>query len=161
MLRSSLTVFVLLFQLVFASQVFARDFDWLNQLSIEAQADPSGFVARLSTRFHIGNTQVETVIDNIGNQADAYMVFRLAEMSHRPVTYVTERYRANRHQGWGVLAKQLGIKPGSREFHALKAGHDLGMEMRDDDMTKVHGHGHGKGNRNGNQGPWKHGRDKD
>jgi hypothetical protein len=26
---------------------------------------------------------------------------------------------------WGVLAKSLGIKPGSKEFHALKRGQDL------------------------------------
>jgi len=27
--------------------------------------------------------------------------------------------------GWGALAKELGIKPGSEEFHVLKGGHDL------------------------------------
>ena len=25
-------------------------------------------------------------------------------------------------KGWGVIAKNLGIKPGSEEFHALKTG---------------------------------------
>jgi len=36
-----------------------------------------------------------------------------------------ERYRADKGKGWGVLAKSLGIKPGSKEFHALKRGHDI------------------------------------
>lgn len=154
MRKLSLVFLAVFVQMFLASQVLARDFDWLNQLSIEAQADPSGFVARLSTRFHIGDAQVEAVIDNVGGQADAYVVLRLAEMSHKPVAYVTERYRANRHQGWGVLARQLGIKPGSRAFHALKAGHDLGPGLHGNDMGKGQGHGrgHGHGRGNGNNG---------
>lgn len=161
MLKLRFIALVALLQLAFSAQVYARDFDWLNQLSIEAQADPSGFVARLSTRFHIGDAEVRAVIDNVGNQADAYVVMRLAEMSHHPVAYVSERYQVNRHRGWGVLAKQLGIKPGSREFHALKAGHDLGM--RDEDMGRGKGHGRGNGHGRGkgqreNRG---HGHDED
>jgi hypothetical protein len=136
---------LVLFQLVFSVQVQARDFDWLNQLSIEAKADPSGFVARLSTRFHVGDAEVRAVIDNVGGQADAYMVMRLAEMSHRPIAYVTERYRESRHQGWGVLAKRLGIKPGSRQFHALKAGHDLGGMGKGNGKGRDRGPGHGHG----------------
>lgn len=153
-MRKFVLIVLLVFgQMIFTSQVFARDFDWLNQMSIEARADPSGFVARLSTRFHIGNAQVEAVIDNVGGQpANAYMVLRLAEMSHKPVAYVTKRYRETRHQGWGVLARQLGIKPGSRAFHALKAGHDLGPGMRMKDKGKGHGRGKGHGNGNSNHG---------
>ena len=29
-------------------------------------------------------------------------------------------YEQDRGQGWGVIAKRMGIKPGSAEFHALK-----------------------------------------
>jgi len=118
-------ILVLFLQLVFVTNVFARDFDWLKQLSVEAQADPAGFVARVATRFHVGNAEVQAVVDNIGGHADAYMVMRLAEMSHHPVAYVSERYPEYRKKGWGSFAKSLGIKPGSKEFHALKAGHDL------------------------------------
>jgi len=46
-------------------------------------------------------------------------------MSGRPTARVVEQYRAHRDKGWGVLAKSLGIKPGSREFHALKRDQDL------------------------------------
>jgi hypothetical protein len=130
----------------FSTAAVAGDFAWLNQLSVEAKADPAGFAARLSTRFHIGNAEVTAVIDQLGNQADAYMVMRLAEMSHHTVSYVSERYQARRHQGWGAFAKSLGIKPGSPEFHALKAGHDLdGMDANRRGKGKTHGHGNGKG----------------
>jgi hypothetical protein len=46
-------------------------------------------------------------------------------MCSRPPDYVLERYKSGRGKGWGVLAKSLGIKPGSKEFHALKRGDDL------------------------------------
>jgi hypothetical protein len=154
---------VVFLQLAFATSVYARDFDWLQQLSIEAQADPSGFVARLSTRFHIGDAEVRAVINNVGNQADAYMVMRLAEMSHHPVAYVSEQYRDNKRRGWGVLAKRLGIKPGSRAFHALKAGHDLDTGMRDAGPGRGNGHGHGngRGRGKGNHENRGHGHDED
>jgi hypothetical protein len=38
---------------------------------------------------------------------------------------VVDVYKKNRGKGWGVIAKSLGIKPGSPEFHALKRGDDL------------------------------------
>lgn len=120
------TLLALLFSPLFVIlPVSAGDFDWLRSLSAEAQNNPDGLRARLATRFNIGDAEVQAVISNIGGHADAYMVLRLAEMSHRPVVDVTDHYRSSKPQGWGNFAKSLGIKPGSREFHALKAGHDL------------------------------------
>jgi hypothetical protein len=103
----------------------ADDFEWMNNLNIKAEADSSGYRLRLATRFHIGDTQVSTVVGMTDKPSDAYMIFRLGELSHRSIDDVIRVYRANRRKGWGVMAKQLGIKPGSREFHALKQGHDL------------------------------------
>ncbi|MBC8317397.1 MAG: hypothetical protein H8E41_05790 [Desulfobulbaceae bacterium] len=103
----------------------ARDFSWARDFNLQAQADPSGIRARLATRFNIGHLQVRTVLSNVENPADAYMVLRLGEMSGRPTDYIVERYRSGKKKGWGSLAKSLGIKPGSQEFHALKRGHDL------------------------------------
>ncbi|MHB8845841.1 MAG: hypothetical protein ACYC7L_13960 [Nitrospirota bacterium] len=112
--------------LCIASLAAAGDFEWLRNLNIQAQADPSGFRAQLSTRFRIGPAEVNAVIGKVPEPADAYMVMRLGEMSGQPVDRVVETYNADRSKGWGNLAKSLGIKPGSREFHALKRGHDLG-----------------------------------
>jgi len=115
----------LICMLALTSTVTAGDFDWTRNLNIQAQADPSGFRARLATRFKIGDVQVDAVLSNIDDPADAYLVMRLGEMSGRSVDYVVEKYRHNKRKGWGALAKSLGIKPGSEEFHALKRGHDL------------------------------------
>ena len=109
----------------FSSQVKAGDFDWLSNLRVEAEADPSGFRVRLTTRFNIGDVQVRAVINQVDSVSDAYMIFRLGELSYRPINDVVHIYQNNKHKGWGRMAKDLGIKPGSKEFHALKQGHDL------------------------------------
>ena len=111
--------------LLVSSAAVAGDFDWARDFNIQAQADPSGFRARLATRFKIGDVQVSAVLSNVERPADAYMVLRLGEMSSRPPDYVLDRYKSGKGQGWGALAKSLGIKPGSPEFHALKRGNDL------------------------------------
>ena len=108
-----------------SSAAAAGDFDWVKDLSIQAQADPSGFRARLGARFRIGDAEINAVLGNVEYPGDAYMVLRLGEMSNRPTDYIINQYRSGKGKGWGALAKSLGIKPGSEEFHALKNGHDL------------------------------------
>jgi hypothetical protein len=111
--------------LLVSSAAVAGDFDWVRDFNIKAEADPSGFRARLATRFKIGDTQIKIVLNNVEKPADAYMLLRLGEMSKQPTEYVIEKYKSGKGKGWGALAKSLGIKPGSKEFHALKRSHDL------------------------------------
>ena len=139
----------------------AGDFDWVKDFNIQAQADPSGFRTRLATRFKLGDVEVKAVFRNFESPADAYLALRLGEISGRPTAYVVEKYRDNKGKGWGALAKSLGIKPGTEEFHALKRGHDLYDNHHDDhpnralyssydpsddnSAVKEHGKGNGKG----------------
>ena len=116
---------VLMVLLLVSSITEARDFDWVPDFNIKAEGDPSGFRARLRARFKIGNAEVEAVLDDVEKPADAYMVFRLGEMSGQSPDDVVEKYKAGKGKGWGALAKSLGIKPGSSEFHALKRSDDL------------------------------------
>lgn len=67
---------------------------------------------------------------------------------------VYQVYQPNRKKGWGVIAKELGIKPGSPEFHALKRG-DLHFTEQpaghggqgNSDSGRGKGKGHGKGHK--------------
>lgn len=118
----------------------AADFDWIKELNIHAQADPSGFRAALGTRFRIGDAEISAVLGTVAYPGDAYMVLRLGEMSRHPTDYVLQQYSSGKGKGWGAIAKSLGIKPGSPEFHALKNGHDLY-----DDKGKGGGDQKGKG----------------
>jgi len=133
---------VIMVLLLYPSLIIAGDFDWLKDLSITAQADPSGFKAQLAARFQIGDARINAVIGNVEQPGDAYMVLRLGEIAKLPPEQVLKEYKSSKGKGWGVLAKNLGIKPGSREFHALKSGHDLGDRERG--MGKEKGKGRGK-----------------
>lgn len=53
---------------------------------------------------------------------DVYMACSIASLIGRPCRYVVEQYERDHGQGWGVIAKRMGIKPGSAEFHRLKRG---------------------------------------
>jgi len=123
--NAGILLLVVLTIFISAPVVSAGDFDWARDLNIRAEADPSGFRAQLSTRFKIGDTQVKVVLGNVDSPADAYMVFRLGEMSSSPVDSVLNKYRTEKSKGWGALAKSLGITPGSREFRALKQSSDI------------------------------------
>ena len=108
-----------------ATSAIAGDFEWLRELNVEVRADASGFRTRLETRFEVGDVKIQAVLSNVARPADAYMVLRLGELSRLPISIVIKEYKKSRGKGWGVVAKRLGIKPGSSSFHALKAGHDL------------------------------------
>jgi len=123
--KVGISLFIILTMGFSATVTLAGDFDWTRDLNIRAEADPSGFRAQLSTRFNIGDAQVKVVLGNVDKPADAYMVFRLGEMSSRSVDHVLNKYKTGKSQGWGALAKSLGIKPGSREFRALKQASDI------------------------------------
>ncbi|UHQ20152.1 hypothetical protein LVB87_03045 [Lysobacter sp. KIS68-7] len=53
---------------------------------------------------------------------DVYMACSIASIIGRPCRYVVDAYDRDRGNGWGNIAKQMGIKPGSPEFHRLKQG---------------------------------------
>jgi len=127
--------------LLVSSAASAGDFDWIKDFNIKAEADPDGFRARLAARFDLGDVQIKTVLGNIEEPADAYMVLRLGEMSGKPTDHVMRTYKSAQGQGWGALAKSLGIKPGSKEFQALKNNCDL---YDDNGSTKKKGKGKGK-----------------
>ena len=142
-LQKILFMVSVVFLLVSSSAVVvAGDFDWIKDFNIRAEADPSGFRARLATRFNISDTQITAVLGNVERPADAYMVLRLGEMSAKPADYVIEKYKSGKGKGWGELAKSLGIKPGSNEFHALKRGSDF---YGDNGKSKGRDKGKGKG----------------
>ncbi len=142
MKKFRLAVLISIMVFVGSSLAVASDFDWFKDFNAQASLDPSGFKARLASRFQIGDAKITAVLSNMPEPANAYMVLRLGEMSGRPVETVMEEYKKNKGKGWGVMAKNLGIKPGSAEFKALKAGHD--MDGGGKDKEKKHSKEKGK-----------------
>jgi hypothetical protein len=77
----------------------------------------------------------------VATPADAFMAFQFGQMAHRPPETVIHTYQAHKGKGWGVIAKELGIKPGSREFHALKNGDLVFGDTPGDRSDKGKGNG--------------------
>lgn len=126
--------------------------DFLTSVDMRAQASMPGFYATVSAQFGVPDAQVKAVLSTVGEPSSAFMIFQLGEMAHQPVDRVLEVYRNGRNtgKGWGMMAKELGIKPGSREFHALKNGNFAYGANRDGSPGRSGdnpGRGHGKGRR--------------
>uniref|UniRef100_C6DZ25 Uncharacterized protein n=1 Tax=Geobacter sp. (strain M21) TaxID=443144 RepID=C6DZ25_GEOSM len=95
---------------------------FLSNVNVQARADMPGFSVGLSTQFGVPVTQVQAVIRSVPEPADAFMILQLGQMSGKRPETVLAVYRPNKKKGWGAIAKDLGMKPGSAEFHALKNG---------------------------------------
>ena len=91
---------------------------------------------------------------------DVYYACAIAQIINRPCRYVADDWQAHRGQGWGAVAKRLGIKPGSPEFHRLKRGFvptydrwsrpivlDVELQRAYPDRGRGHGKKHGKAHR--------------
>jgi hypothetical protein len=156
----------LLLSLATGAQAGGLD-SFLTSLNVQARADLPGFSAQVSAQFGVPQPRVEGVMRVVKEPADTFMVFQLCQMSGRPHEEVLKVYQTHRRRGWGEMAKALGIKPGSKEFHALKRG-DLRFEGRrrmEDDHRRHEeergdgdGHpGHGRGRdkeKHGKGRPW-------
>ncbi len=127
----------------FASAAYADLDGFLKNVNIQAQTDMKNFSIRLSTQFGVPGARVDAIIRSTSSPADAFMVLQLGQMSHRQPEAVLQTYQRGKGKGWGELAKELGIKPGSREFHALKRG-DLHFTGEPGD-SEGPGKGKGKG----------------
>ena len=132
-------IFLSLF--LFSPVLAASDLDgFIKSLNVEAKADLGAFKLRLSSQFGVPVPKVEALIASVPTPGDAYMCFRVGQVASQPVDVVMKEYQVHKGQGWGVIAKNLGIKPGSKEFHALKKG-----DLNGDDASASKGKGKGKG----------------
>ncbi len=109
--------------IVSVSSVAYADLDsFLRSVDVQARTDLKSFSAKLSAQFGIPGARVDAIISNVPQPADAFMVLQIGQMASTPPETVLQTYNHNRGKGWGELAKELGIKPGSAAFHALKRG---------------------------------------
>ncbi len=142
----------LAFALVVVPGVATASLDsFLSSVNVQARADLPGFHATVSAQFGVPVPQVQAVLHTVGSPAEAFMVFQLGQMSHRPPETVLQTYQAHKGKGWGVIAKELGIKPGSPEFHALKSGDLVYGGSAANSPGKGKGKGNGKGNGKGHK----------
>jgi hypothetical protein len=160
-MKKSILVLSLAASMVLMSPLAHADLNsFLQSVNKQALSDINNFNNQLSKQFGIPVPNVDAIIKNVPNPADAFMVLQLSQMSHVEPAVVLQKYQRSKGRGWGELAHELGIKPGSPEFHALKNGNltfsgmrSEGKNERDENGSEPPGHGHGNGRGRG------HGRD--
>lgn len=92
----------------------------LKDINTEAKKDINTFKDNINKKFSLAKNKIDDLL-KIMEPGDVYMAAQTAEATNKPVEEVAKAYEANKGKGWGEVAKSMGIKPGSKEFHALKA----------------------------------------
>lgn len=108
----------------------------LTTVNTKANEDIETFKSDLETNLGLPKEKAEVLLSTM-KPADVYMVAQTAQTTGKSVDEVTTVYEKNKGKGWGVTAKELGIKPGSKEFKSLKG------------KVKNHNKGKGKGKSKG------------
>ncbi|GHA83531.1 hypothetical protein [Cognatilysobacter bugurensis] len=81
------------------------------------------FVDELAGHYGAPRPLIVELLDRRGwAPADVYFACAIAHALRRPCVEIVREYDRDPGQGWGALAKRMGIKPGSPAFHALKRG---------------------------------------
>ena len=115
--------FVLFVCLAGAGPAMADGLDiFLGDLDNQAREDRVGYVDSIGNHFGIPSREVEDVLRRTSRPSDAFMVFELGRMLGLDRERVMRTYEGGKGKGWGAMAQEMGIKPGSKEFHALKRG---------------------------------------
>jgi hypothetical protein len=129
--------------LAFSSVAAAKDFGWTRNFNKVAKSDPPQFRTKMAERFDLSDVQVLALRNIFASPADAYIMLRLGEMqdgglrklSKEKAIAAVNTYRGNRDKGWNALAKMLGVEMESKEFIALKSGHDLDRDAQHDQVA--------------------------
>jgi len=153
----------------FASGAHADLASMLRDIDKQAKSDLMNFNKKLSQQFGLPLPQVDLLLKKVETPSDAFMVLHLGQMTGKPPEIVSDTYRVHKKKGWGAIAQELGIRPGSAEFHALRRGEfaltgerrERGeryerRERREDrrEREEREEHGHGKGAGKGSAKGW-------
>jgi hypothetical protein len=94
----------------------------LGTINLQEKGDPEGFIPHLSRSYNVPEVEIRQArIRYELSAGDTFMATVLSGIFDKPVGYVAEEYMQNQGQGWGVMAMNRGIKPGSLEFKQMKA----------------------------------------
>lgn len=133
----------------------------LKVVNTDGNKDLSAFKLNLTQSFSVPMPKVEAAFKVGMTPGDALMAFQISSITRRPIEDVITVYKKSKSKGWGAMAKEMGIKPGSAEFHALKGkvkekskGNSKPKDKATGSEKKDKGDKGGKGNgkSNGNSG---------
>lgn len=123
----------------------------LTTISTNAKADWTKFKDDVSKAYNTTVAKIDKLIGLGMTGGDIIMAHEVALISKKPIDDVVSSYKKNKSKGWGVIAKEMGIKPGSDEFHKLKGNCKNKAEKgKSSSTSKGNSQSKGNGNSKGN-----------
>lgn len=80
------------------------------------------FIGEMTGYYGAPRSLIVDLFDRRWSAGDIYYACSIAHVLGVPCVNVVREYDRNPGQGWGAIAKRMGIKPGSAQFHRLKNG---------------------------------------
>lgn len=114
----------------------------LGIINTKAKLDLKTFKLDLNISHQLPFPKIEELLKFL-EPVEIILAKDIADIVNKPIDDVVVSYKKNKEKGWGVIAKEMGIKPGSPEFHALKGKTKKGKD-------KGNSQGKGKGSEKSN-----------
>ena len=93
----------------------------LKKINTEASVNFGSFKTDLALSYNTSTKKIDYMKASVKMKpAEIYLAFEISKISKKSIDEIITIYKTNKNKGWGYIAKQAGIKPGSAEFHALK-----------------------------------------
>jgi len=89
-------------------------------LDTEAAGDQTALLTRLSTEFGVPVADLQALVTKGYKAGEIWLALEMSKVSGKALTDVIALTTGKEGHGWGLVAKTLGIKPGSKEFLAMK-----------------------------------------
>lgn len=121
----------------------------LSTINVNAKGDLGGFKVELSKEFDVSTKDIDGLFSLGMEPGEVYLSLEISKITGNSVEKVGDSYKTNKGKGWGVIAKEMGIKPGSSEFHQLKGN---SKAKKDKGNSKSKGNKGNNGNKSGGNG---------
>lgn len=92
----------------------------LTKMNTEANTNLTAFKTDFAKTYSVTTSKIDELMKKGMAISDVFMTLEIAKITKKPVDTVVKSYEVNKKKGWGAIAKEMGIKPGSPEFHQLK-----------------------------------------
>lgn len=93
----------------------------LSIINNEGKKDFNLFKRDMSLKYNVTERKIEDMQVKFGLvPGEIFMALEIAQNSPSSVDNVLRIHKENKSKGWGYIAKEAGIKPGSPAFHQLK-----------------------------------------
>lgn len=116
----------------------------LFALNNDAKNAVDAFKADAIEKFNVAANTIDNLLGiHHMDPSDVIMALEISHITTKPIETVATNFDKNKGKGWGEIAKEMGIKPGSKEFHELK-------DNAKGKSKSMKGNGKGKGNSGGN-----------